>query len=67
MKRFAILADETIDCEIMNNYQCPLDGLTTHGINDDFIGIIHVPSTTASTLMKDTLICCALPLAQCRG
>ena len=39
-------------------------------INEDFVGLVHVPRTTADTLtaaIKDVLIRCSLPLAQCRG
>ena len=43
----------------------------TYEANEDFIGLVYVPTTTtASTLTiatKDVLIRCALPLAQCRG
>ena len=68
---YAILADETAD--IANQEQLSIsirwvgDG---YEINEDFIGLVHVPRTTADTLtaaIKDVLIRCALPLAQCRG
>ena len=39
-------------------------------IHEDFIGIVHVPDTTAATLtaiIKDVLIRCVLPLDNCRG
>ena len=67
---FSIIADETRD--VSNSEQLSIiirwvdDDYIIH---EDFIGMVHVPDTTASTLttvIKDELICCALPLSNCR-
>lgn len=68
---FAILADETVD--VCNHEQlsisiCWVD--ESYGIHEDFIGLVHVSSTTGEALtstIKDVLIHCSLPLSQCRG
>ena len=68
---YAILADETAD--VANHEQLSVSIRwvdDAYEINEDFIGLVHVPRTTAITLtiaIKDVLIRCALPLTQCRG
>ena len=68
---FAILADETTD--ISNNEQLSVSIRWVnklYEVGEDFIGLVHVPSITASVLtvaIKDILLRCSLPLVQCRG
>ena len=68
---FAILADETTD--VANHEQLSMSIRWVnefYEINEDFIGLVQVPSTTSSTIttvIKDVLIRCALPITQCRG
>ncbi len=68
---FAILADETADNANHEQLSLSIRWVNkTYEVNEDFIGLVHVPRTTASTLtaaIKDVLVRCALPLAQCRG
>ena len=68
----AVITDETAD--VANHEQLSLSICWVLGkeydINEDFIGLVHVPRTTSNTLtmaIKDVLVRCALPLAQCRG
>ena len=71
IKWFSVMADETRD--VSNNEQLTIvirwvD--TDDVIHEDFIGMVHVPDTTASTLtaiIKDVSIRCVLPLDSCRG
>ena len=68
---FAVLADEATD--VSNQEQLSLSVRWVdrdYVINEDFIGLVHVPDITAATLttaIKDVLIRCSLPLSQCRG
>ena len=70
-KWFSVMADETRD--ISNDEQMTVvirwvD--LNYTVHEDFIGMIHVPDTTSATLttvIKDVLICCILPLDLCRG
>ena len=68
---FAVLADETRD--ISNKEQltiCIRWVASDKTINEDFVGMVHVEKTDADTLVsviKDVLIRCSLPLAQCKG
>ena len=68
---YAVIADETAD--VANHEQLSLSIRWVgeeYDINEDFIGLVHVPRTTSNTLtmaIKDVLVRCALPLAQCRG
>ena len=71
VKWFSIMADETRD--ISNNEQLTIvirwvD--MNYAVHEDFIGMVHVPDTTSATLtsvIKDVLIRCVLPLDHCRG
>ena len=71
VKWFSVMADETRD--VSNNEQLTVvirwvDA--DYVIHEDFIGMVHVPDTTASTLtaiIKYVLIRCVLPLDNCRG
>ena len=71
VKWFSVMADETRD--VSNNEQLTIvirwvDA--DYVIHEDFIGMVHVPDTTAATLtaiIKDMLIRCVLPLDNCRG
>ena len=68
---FSVIADEATD--ICNNEQmsisiCYVDA--GYDIHEDTIGLIKLPNTTAQTLftvMKNILLCCSLPIAQCIG
>ena len=68
---FSVIADEATD--IPNNEQmsisiCYVD--TKYDIHEETIGLIQLPNTTAQTLfgvMKDVLLRCSLPIAQCVG
>ena len=66
---FSILADETRD--ISNEEQLVIIIRWVNKIyevQEDLIGMIHVPSTTSSTLtaaIKDVLVRCILPLSNC--
>ena len=68
---FAILADETTD--ITNCEQLSISirwVIENYVIHEDFIGLVHVPRLTSSVLteaLKDIIVRCSLPLAQCRG
>ena len=68
---FTIIADET--CDISNHEQLCVAIRwvgSTYDVHEDFISLVHVPSTTSVTLtaaIKDILICCILPLSNCRG
>ena len=68
---FAILADETTDitnCEQLSISICWVT--ENYVIHEDFIDLVHVPRITSSVVteaLKDILIQCSLPLAQCRG
>jgi len=68
---FSILADETRD--ISNEEQLIIIIRWVNKVfevQEDLIGMIHVPSTTSATLtasIKDVLIRCILPLSNCRG
>ena len=68
---FAVLADETID--MANNEQLSISLRwvnESYTVCEDFIGLGHVPPITSDVLtaaIKDVLIQCCLPLAQCRG
>ena len=68
---YALVADETSDVANQEQLSVSIRWVTrAHEINEDFIGFVHVPQTTSDTVtaaIKDVLICCALPLAQCRG
>ena len=68
---YSIMADETRD--ISGNEQL---AITIRWVNEmyevqeDLIGMVHVESTTASSLtllIKDVLVRCILPLDNCRG
>lgn len=71
VKWFSVMANETRD--VSNNEQLTIvirwvDA--DYVIHEDFIGMVHVPDTTAATLtviIKDVLIRCVLPLDNCRG
>ena len=63
-----MLADEATDTANKNSFRYQFAGVNE--INEDFIGLVHVPDITAATLtsaIKDILIRCILPLSQCRG
>ena len=68
---FSIIANETRD--ISNHEQLAItiqwvDNMLE--IQEDFIGMVHVPSTTSATLtaaIKDALVHCILPLSSCQG
>lgn len=68
---FAILADETADITNCEQLSISIRWVNENfAIHEDFIGLVHVPRITASVLteaIKDILIRCSLPLAQCRG
>ena len=68
---YAILADETADVANQEQLSVSIRWVgDAYEINEDFIGLVHVPRITADTLtaaIKDVLIRCSLPLAQCRG
>ena len=65
------MADETRD--ISNHEQlaiCIRWVDRCYEVHEDLIGMVHVESTTSNSLtaaIKDVLICCVLPLHQCRG
>ena len=73
VKWFSIMANETRD--VSNNE--PLTIViwwvdADYVIDEDFIGMVHVPDTkaamlTAHAIIKDVLIRCVLPLDNCRG
>ena len=70
-KWFSVMADETRG--VSNNEQLTIvirwvDA--DYVIHEHFIGMVHVPDTTAATLtaiIKDVLIRCVLPLDTCSG
>ena len=68
---FSVMADETRD--ISNHEQlaiCIRWVDRCYEVHEDLIGMVHVESTTSNSLtaaIKDVLICCVLPLHQCRG
>ena len=68
---YAILADETADIAKQEQLSISISWVGNgYEINEDIIGLVHVPRTTADTLtaaIKDVLIRCALPLTQCRS
>ena len=68
---FAVLADETADISNQEQLSLSIRWVSkSYEINEDFIGLVHVPNITASVLteaIKDVLIHCSLPLVQCRG
>jgi len=69
--REAVLADETADISNQEQLSLSIRWVSkSYEINEDFIGLVHVPNITASVLteaIKDVLIRCSLPLVQCRG
>ena len=70
-KWFSIMADETRDISNSEQMSIVIRWVDTHyTIHEDFIGMVHGPDTTVSTLtsvIKDVLIRCVLPLENCRG
>ena len=55
---------------ILNSLQSAFDVLITYEVYEDFIGMMHVPSTTSSSLTaanKNVLVHCILQLSNCRG
>ena len=68
---FSIIADETRD--ISNKEQLAIGIRWVDEkckVQEDLIGLVHVPSTTSATLtaaIKDILVRCVLPLSNCRG
>ena len=68
---FAILADETTDISNNEHLSISIRWVNkAYEVSEDFIGLLHVPNITASVLtvaIKDVLLCCSLPLVQCRG
>ena len=68
---FAIIADETTDIAKLEQLSISIRWVRkTYEVNEDFVGLIHVPYITAATLtdaIKDVLIRCQLRLSQCRG
>ena len=62
----AILADETEDVTHYEQLSMSIRWVNEfYEINEDFIGLVHVPSTTSSTIttvIKDVLIRCDLPI-----
>ena len=68
---YLIIADETRDISNKEQLTVTIRWVSdTYEVQEDLIGMIHVPSTTASTLtatIKDVLIRCILPLSNCRG
>ena len=65
------MADETRDVSNSEQLGIVIRWVDTdYIIHEDFIGMVHVPGTRASTLItaiKDVLIRCMLPLDNCRG
>lgn len=68
---YSILADETRDMSNLEQLTICIRWVDAqYGVHEDFIGLLQVPNTTAATLaagIKDVLLRCNLPLAQCRG
>lgn len=68
---YSVITDEATD--ISNNEQISISIRyvdTEYEIHEETIGLIQLPNTTAQTLfavMKDILLCCSLPIAQCVG
>ena len=64
---------QTCNCGISNHEQlaiCIRWVDRCYEVHEDLIGMVHVESTTLNSLtaaIKDVLICCVLPLHQCRG
>ena len=68
---FSIIADETRDISNLEQFAITIRWVNSkYEVQEDLIGMVHVPSTTASTLtaaIRDVLIRCILPLNNCRG
>ena len=66
-----MLADEATDTANQEQLSLSVHWVNEkYEINEDFIGLVHVPDIAAATLtsvIKDILIRCSLPLSQCRG
>ena len=66
-----MLADEATDTANQEQLSLSVRWVNEkYEINEDFIGLVHVPDIAAATLtsvIKDILIRCSLPLSQCRG
>ena len=65
------MADETRDISNNEHLAIVIRWVDrSYDIHEDLIGMVHVPDITSSTLatvIKDVLICCAIPLDHCRG
>ena len=68
---YAVIADEIADIASQEQLSLSIHWVNKeYEINEDFIGLVHVPRTTSDTLtttIKDVLVHCALLLSQCRG
>ena len=68
---YSIIADETRDLSGTEQFAISLRWVDAdYNVYEDLIGMVDVESTTAEKLtsaIKDTLLRCVLPLAQCRG
>ena len=68
---FAILADETRDISNAEQLNIVIRWVSeAYEVNEDPIGMVKVPKTTADILYKtilDVLTRCSLPLENCRG
>ena len=68
---FSILADEATDISHHEQMSISIRWVDcSYNIHEDILGLIRLPDTKALTIfsaIKDVLIRCSLPLAQCRG
>ena len=67
---YSIIADETRDLSGAQQFAISLRWVDAEYVYEDLIGMVDVESTTAEKLtsaIRDTLLRCVLPLAQCHG
>ena len=68
---YALIGDEATDVASQEQFNLSIRWVDSdYTIHEDPIGLFCLPNTTSETLfavVKDILIRCALPLAQCRG
>ncbi|XP_028419289.1 zinc finger MYM-type protein 1-like [Dendronephthya gigantea] len=68
---YSIIADETRDLSGAEQFSVSIRWVDSeYNISEDLIGMVEVENTTAEVLtsvIKDTLLRCVLPLSQCRG
>ena len=63
----SVIVDETRDISNKEQLTVTIQWVNdTYEVQEDLIGMIHIPSTTLTATIKDVLICCILPLSNCR-